>query len=501
MFRRQSPLLTVKNLINGKWTTTERVNHIINPLNGKLMIKVANTQLKELEPFIKSFNNTPKGGLHNPLKNVERYRLYGEISAKMAHELKRPDVESYLSDLIMKVIPKNKEQAIGEIKVCQKFFENFSGDSIRFHMNSKSVAGDYYGQESKSYLFPYGPVVIIAPFNFPLEIPLLQMMGALYTGNRPTLKVDSKVSIVMQEVIKLLNYCGMPLQDVDLINCSGNTMNKFLLETKPPMTQFTGSSKIANKLAKELEGRIKIEDAGFGWKILGPDYKPEYFEHVMKTCDNDAYNSSGQKCSAQSILFVHKNWNPENVYTKLWYLAKQRNIKDLTIGPTLSIRNNKIKEHIENLLKINGSFVLFGNNEIENHTIPECYGSYMPTAIYIPFNKIGENFELVTKEIFGPFQIITTYDDKDIQKLLEYLKKLDHQLTGAIVSNDIAFQQKILSNTITGTTYCGIRARTTGAPQNHWFGPSGDPRSAGIGTPEAIKLVWTSHREIINDFF
>ncbi len=27
-----------------------------------------------------------------------------------------------------------------------------------------------------------------------------------------------------------------------------------------------------------------------------------------------------------------------------------------------------------------------------------------------------------------------------------------------------------------------------------------DPRGAGIGTPEAILHVWSSHREIINDF-
>lgn len=38
-----------------------------------------------------------------------------------------------------------------------------------------------------------------------------------------------------------------------------------------------------------------------------------------------------------------------------------------------------------------------------------------------------------------------------------------------------------------------------GAPQNHWFGPAGDPRGAGIGTPEAIRLVWSCHREIIHD--
>jgi 1-pyrroline-5-carboxylate dehydrogenase len=44
-----------------------------------------------------------------------------------------------------------------------------------------------------------------------------------------------------------------------------------------------------------------------------------------------------------------------------------------------------------------------------------------------------------------------------------------------------------------------MRARTTGAPQNHWFGPSGDPRGAGIGTPEAIITTWSAHREIIHD--
>lgn len=36
-------------------------------------------------------------------------------------------------------------------------------------------------------------VALITPFNFPLEIPALQLMGALYMGNKPLLKVDSKV--------------------------------------------------------------------------------------------------------------------------------------------------------------------------------------------------------------------------------------------------------------------------------------------------------------------
>jgi len=73
-------------------------------------------------------------------------------------------------------------------------------------------------------------VAIITPFNFPLEIPLLQVMGALYMGNKPVLKVDSKVSIVMEQMIRLLHDCGLPVEDMDFINSDGVTMNKLLLE-------------------------------------------------------------------------------------------------------------------------------------------------------------------------------------------------------------------------------------------------------------------------------
>ena len=76
---------------------------------------------------------------------------------------------------------------------------------------------------------------------------------------------------------------------------------------------------------------------------------------------------------------------------------------------------------------------------------------------------------------------------------------MSHHLTAAVVSGDIGFQQRVLGATVNGTTYCGMRARTTGAPQNHWFGPTGDPRAAGIGTPEAIIQTWSGHREIIMD--
>ena len=76
---------------------------------------------------------------------------------------------------------------------------------------------------------------------------------------------------------------------------------------------------------------------------------------------------------------------------------------------------------------------------------------------------------------------------------------MTNHLTAAVVSNDPAFSNQVLGATVNGTVYAGRRARTTGAPQNHWFGPCGDPRSAGIHTPDAIRLCWSSHREVIAD--
>ena len=138
---------------------------------------------------------------------------------------------------------------------------------------------------------------------------------------------------------------------------------------------------------------------------------------------------------------------------------------------------------------------------LEGHSIPKKYGAVMPTAVHVPLESLmnPEHFKVASTELFGPFQIMTTYSDEQLPMVQKLCEDMTNHLTAAIVSNDPIFQNKILGSTVNGTTYVGQRARTTGAPQNHWFGPAGDPRGAGIGTPEAIKLVWSCHREMIYD--
>ncbi|KAK8560019.1 hypothetical protein V6N12_012827 [Hibiscus sabdariffa] len=305
--------------------------------------------------FVESLSKCPKHGLHNPFKSPERYLLYGDISAKAAHMLSLPKVSDFFTRLIQRVSPKSYQQAFGEVYVTQKFLENFSGDQVRFLARSFAVPGNHIGQQSHGYRWPYGPVSIITPFNFPLEIPVLQLMGALYMGNKPVLKVDSKVSIVMEQMMRLLHHCGLPAEDVDFINSDGKTMNKLLMEANPRMTLFTGSSRVAEKLAVDMKGRVKLEDAGFDWKILGPDVEEWQVDYVAWVCDQDAYACSGQKCSAQSILFMHENWSTSSLISKIKDLAERRKLEDLTVGPVLTVTTDAMLEHKKKLLQITGS--------------------------------------------------------------------------------------------------------------------------------------------------
>merc|ERR1712151_1397128 len=138
---------------------------------------------------------------------------------------------------------------------------------------------------------------------------------------------------------------------------------------------------------------------------------------------------------------------------------------------------------------------MFGGQELEGHNIPSQYGSYDATAVYVPIAEAvkDEHFDTVITEIFGPLQVITEYGDDETELVLEMCERMESHLTAAIVSSDNAFINRMAGATVNGTTYVGHRARTTGAPQQHWFGPAGDPRSGGIHTVEAIQQVWSCH--------
>ena len=490
----------LQNLVGGQWVTGNgNYDEIIDPMNGDAFVKEPHTT--DFSPYIQGLKRCPKSGLHNPLKNPDRYVYLGQVCARAAALLADPVVESYFTRLTQRVMPKSWNQCLGEVTVTRVFLENLAGDGVRFLARGFSNPGNHNGQESRGYRWPYGPVVIIAPFNFPLEIPALQLVGALAMGNRPLIKPESKVSVVLEQFVRLLIHAGLDPNDLDVIHCKGSEMGALIDAARDDirLIQFTGSSGVAEHLSSVMNGAVRIEDAGFDWKVIGPDFHREWLDYVAWQCDEDAYNAAGQKCSAQSIVLVHDNWT-DALLPKLLSLAERRSLEDLTIGPVLTWTNEQMRAHIDAILAVPGAELLFGGNALEGHSIPPCYGAMEATAVRVPIKAVaGEHFKLITTELFGPFQVIVRWGDDELPVVLDILERMSHHLTAAVVSKDVNFQNAVLGATVNGTTYTGIRARTTGAPQNHWFGPGGDPRGAGIGTTEAIQITWSHHREIIAD--
>ena len=258
----------LKNLVNGVWRETNKYENVFNVLDGKLIHRVPNTSQNELAPFIESLKSVPKSGLHNPLKNPERYLMLGDVCFRTANTLHNSEIQDKIINEIISVTGKTFEQANGELSVSRKFLENFSGDQVRFLAKGFTTPGDHFGQLSNGFRWPYGGVAIISPFNFPLEIPLLQLMGSLFMGNKPLLKVDSRVSVVMDTIIKIMHENGLPKTDIDIIHCEGKIMENLLVESSPRLTQFTGSTKISERLSQKLKGKVRLESGGFDWKII-----------------------------------------------------------------------------------------------------------------------------------------------------------------------------------------------------------------------------------------
>lgn len=493
-----------RSLCAGEWLDMGNQDPVLDPLTGQDMFTNDVLTASDFAQFGQRLTDCPTYGQHNPWLNVERYRMLGRVSARAAAELDKPEVAEFFARLIMRIMPKSHAQAMGEVTVTRIFLENFSGDGVRMQLAAGfSVPGDHDGQESHGYRWPYGPVVIVAPFNFPLEIPALQLMGALYMGNFPIIKAGSIVSIVLEQFVRLLIHCGLPAKDMDIMNCGGRTMNQFLTQHghDVALLQFTGGSDTAESLSDLLHGRVKLEDAGFNVKLLGPDFDPHYLNFVGYQSDQDAFAASGQKCSAESLTLAHANWGRGGYLQLRQQLAMRRRLDNLTIGPVLTVDNDEMNRHVQALLDIPDTRLLFGGEPLVDHTIPECYGAFQPTAVLAPIEAMQDDdvFRVVTKELFAPAQVVLEYSDDQMGLMLELLERMPHRLTFGVASNDQTFQRQVLGRTNVGTTYVGMRARTTGAPQNHSFGPCGDPRSASIGTPGAIIGTWSCHREIVQD--
>lgn len=122
-------------------------------------------------------------------------------------------------------------------------------------------------------------------------------------------------------------------------------------------------------------------------------------------------------------MFMHKNWKKTDLLEKWQSQAAKRSLKNLTVGPVLSWSNDRIKAHLDAVLELDGAQVLWGGKPLKDHSIPAIYGSYEPTAVFVPLKHFRGKAKraLLTTELFGPFTIVSEYGNNDVDKILEVI--------------------------------------------------------------------------------
>ena len=65
-----------------------------------------------------------------------------------------------------------------------------------------------------------------------------------------------RVSIVQEQFMRLLQHAGMPMTDADFFQGNGIVFGELLNKAKPRSTLFTGSQRVAEKLAIDLAGKV-----------------------------------------------------------------------------------------------------------------------------------------------------------------------------------------------------------------------------------------------------
>ena len=87
-------------LVGGVWKQATSTVDLVDPMNGEIFLKVSNANEEELKEVSVNVMKCPKSGMHNPLKNVERYNMYGDVLSNAVVELHKPEAIEFFTKLI-----------------------------------------------------------------------------------------------------------------------------------------------------------------------------------------------------------------------------------------------------------------------------------------------------------------------------------------------------------------------------------------------------------------
>ena len=336
-----------------------------------------------------------------------------DLAAALKEDLGKSRMESYMCEIGL---------TLSELTWMQKH--------LRSLMRSKRVSTPAAQFAAKSFRSPspYGTVLIMSPWNYPVLLTLDPLIDAIAAGNTAVVKPSAYAPCTFDVMKTMIEEC-FPAHYVAVVD-GGRAENQALLQQRFDMIFFTGGKTVGREVlrhAAEYLTPVTLELGGKSPCIVDSTAK---IRLAAKRIVFGKYLNCGQTCVAPDYILCDKRIRDELITAILAEIEKQFGKEPLKNPNYGKIINEKHFERILGL--INGEKLVYGGqSEPESLRIA-------PTVL----NNITWDDAVMGEEIFGPLLPILTFDTLD--EALDTVESHPHPLALYFFSEDKAAQKKVL---------------------------------------------------------
>lgn len=306
---------------------------------------------------------------------------------------------------------------------------------------------------------PRGVVLILSPWNYPFQLLMVPLVGALAAGNTVVLK-PSEFAPATANAVESLIRATFPPEYVSVVQGDSTTAAQ-LLEEDWDYIFFTGSTRIGRLVAESAARRLIPYTLELGGKSPAIVAQDANLTIAAKRIAWGKWVNAGQTCIAPDYVIVH-----ESRYSALvdaFKAAITQFYGDLRQAPADYPRLIH-KAHYERLMRMMAEGeVLFG-------------GYHDPERLYIgPTLLASPHGTLVEEEIFGPLLPIVPYTSAE--EAIQYIRRLPPPLALYVFSESSATHQYFLEKIPSGGACLNDTLMHIGSSRL----PFGGVRDSGVG--------------------
>jgi aldehyde dehydrogenase (NAD+) len=320
----------------------------------------------------------------------------------------------------------------------------------------------YFPASSHVYREPLGLVLIMGPWNFPFQLMVIPLVGAIAAGDCAILKPSEISSHTSSALARIVRDSFDPSYIAVLEG--GPTEAQSLLSERFDHIFFTGGTTVGGMVMEAAARHLTPVTLELGGKSPCIVERGVPLEITARRITWGKFINAGQSCVAPDYLLVQKGVK-EPLLEHLKRSIREFYGEDPSKSPDYArIINERHFQRLSSLLE-EGRIVIGGDRNIEDHYIA-------PTII----DDVELNYRVMEEEIFGPILPVVEYED--LAEAISIVNGRPKPLALYLFSADNKNQQRVLNETSSG----GVCINDTTVHFATNFLPFGGVGPSGIGS-------------------